>query len=319
MYRCGTCLGDSDAYCRFISCSCCKSIFHGNCIDPKIKGVCIDALQTANSGLQWFCVKCRGFLNAVLLNKLNKFNETFMALSSSLNDVNNLFKAHANDYHELHKLVDVSVNASSNGKKVKKGVLNRSRAKSSSSYDLNSKSKLNDAIKPSKWSLFDTTDDDYIHKLRPRVVVNEVIDAAIAPFSVNSCHSSQSTLSESTAKVKVIEHVLNTSTYAEALSEPPVLDSLAESAPESSATLEVVLPQKTIFLSRLKYGTSSVNIMNYIETAGVDINKIRCICLTAENLVGHDTASFKLLVPMVLFKKLVDPHFWPANILFVNL
>lgn len=331
MEFCQLCHVDMDVYSRFISCGVCESSFHANCVNPKIRGNCIDAILAADTGVRWFCVKCRRLSIANLAAKLGKFEKTFKSLAQSLNDVNDLFKVHAGDYSELKNLVDASVDAahSSNTKTINKNVRNKNakdclglpkknssktmrtkaRAKSSSFYDANSK--LMPTSMPSKWSLFDTTDDDSIPYLCTSVAgnaENAAIEVTIAPKPIEVVKSISSASNN-------IGRVQNTSTRAEVSSEPPVLVTIVDSPSKSAATLEVVLPQKTIFLARLKYGTSSNNIMTYIEAGGIDINKIKCICLTAENLVNRDTASFKLIVPELFFNKLVDPKFWPANLL----
>ena len=73
MERCVSCKRDSITatgyHKRFVSCSGCESIYHGDCVRPKLKGVCIDALLAADSGVRWFCDKCRKFSSAVLMAK----------------------------------------------------------------------------------------------------------------------------------------------------------------------------------------------------------------------------------------------------------
>ena len=81
------------------------------------------------------------------------------------------------------------------------------------------------------------------------------------------------------------------------------------------SSLEIVVPPEGIFLSRVKYGTSSVNILDYISSRGVSTNRIRCVALTADNIPDRETSSSKLIVPHHLFGKLLCPKFWPINML----
>ena len=113
---CGICNVDSECYSRFISCGVCTSTFHANCVNPKIRGNCIDAILAADSGIRWFCVNCRRLSSANLFAKLCKFEKTFKSLSESLSDVNDMFKNHACDYAELKNLVEASVDAGNPGK-----------------------------------------------------------------------------------------------------------------------------------------------------------------------------------------------------------
>ena len=150
---CGICNVDSECYSRFISCGVCTSTFHANCVNPKIRGNCIDAILAADSGIRWFCVNCRRLSSANLFAKLCKFEKTFKSLSESLSDVNDMFKNHACDYAELKNLVEASVDAGNPGKcKTKR-------------RNVQSKRQGIPPIAPTSpvatWSLFDTICDVY--------------------------------------------------------------------------------------------------------------------------------------------------------------
>ena len=73
-------------------------MYHGDCVRPKLKGVCIDALNAADSGVCWFCGKFRRFSSALLLSKLRNFQKTFVKLSSSFADLSERFALHGKDY-----------------------------------------------------------------------------------------------------------------------------------------------------------------------------------------------------------------------------
>lgn len=96
--------------------------------------------------------------------------------------------------------------------------------------------------------------------------------------------------------------------------------SISTSNPET-CTLRVVPPPFTIFLSRLEYGTKPSDIIDYIIQKNIDTSSIRCLSLTADNLQGRMSASFKLIAPLSTGKIIVNPDFWPRNMLvkeFIN-
>lgn len=83
--------------------------------------------------------------------------------------------------------------------------------------------------------------------------------------------------------------------------------------PDVNCTLRVVPPPFVVFVSRLQYGTRPTDIIEYISNKGVDTNYIRCQSLTADNLPGRLSASFKIIAPLPTGKMLADPTFWPKN------
>lgn len=85
--------------------------------------------------------------------------------------------------------------------------------------------------------------------------------------------------------------------------------------PVGGSLLRVVLPPKVIFLSRLQYGTTPSEILDYIEAAGIDPTLLQCYGLTPSNDPSRIIASFKLIVPEALLSRLLDVNFWPANLI----
>lgn len=91
--------------------------------------------------------------------------------------------------------------------------------------------------------------------------------------------------------------------------------STATNDPTNDCALRIVPPPFAVFLSRLEYGTKPSAILNYIAKKGIDTISIRCLSLTADNLPGRISASFKLLAPSSTGKILLNPDFWPRDIL----
>lgn len=85
--------------------------------------------------------------------------------------------------------------------------------------------------------------------------------------------------------------------------------------PGVNCTLRVVPPPFVVFVSRLQYGTKPSDIIDYILKKGVDTNYIRCHSLTADNLTGRFSASFKIIAPLTIGKMLANPTFWPSNMI----
>mgnify|MGYP003557574377 FL=1 len=78
-----------------------------------------------------------------------------------------------------------------------------------------------------------------------------------------------------------------------------------------SIRLKIIPPNKSIFISRFAFDTSTADIDNYIKS---NIN------IKAENFISikkftyseqRNVTSFKLTVSFDLYDKLIDPSFWP--------
>lgn len=80
-------------------------------------------------------------------------------------------------------------------------------------------------------------------------------------------------------------------------------------------TLRVVPPPFIVFLSRLEYGTKPSDIIDYLINKGIDTSSIRCQSLTPANLPGRLSASFKIIAPSLVGKTIVNPNFWPCNMI----
>lgn len=89
-------------------------------------------------------------------------------------------------------------------------------------------------------------------------------------------------------------------------------DSNLESVP---CSLKVVPPPFILFVARLEYGTKSTDIIKYLESRNIDINSLRCQCLTPDNIPDKLSSSFKIYAPQNIGKKLLDTSIWPSNIL----
>ncbi|XP_037812258.1 uncharacterized protein LOC119604007 [Lucilia sericata] len=84
-------------------------------------------------------------------------------------------------------------------------------------------------------------------------------------------------------------------------------------ASDSIHSLRVVLPKKTIFISRFAFDTSTDDIEYYIKTK---LNReVDIIIHKFKYSQPRTIASFKVMVPSEIFDHLINPNFWPENAL----
>ena len=307
------CRGDSaaDLNKRFVSCSGCQSIYHGDCVRPKLKGVCIDALLAADSGVRWFCDECKRFSSASLLGKLRNFEKTFVKLSSALEDLNQQFKIHGSDYLSLLDLCDQAVQAPKRSnikmkkkKKMKSGSTSYKSMNSDSdvSYITPKTRLLKPVTKINNWrlSLFDTTTDN--------LGTGSLCEASVVE------NSGLSVLPKDKPPL---------------IHEPSAVD-VAVSSPndnndnypivglDASLDWSVDVRREWLYVSRLKTSVTSAQLINFAaDKLNIDRSRLQCHMLIKKDvdLSVLEFVSFKLGIPKFCYDVLKDPSFWPKGVL----
>ncbi|KAH8321967.1 hypothetical protein KR067_004448, partial [Drosophila pandora] len=94
---------------------------------------------------------------------------------------------------------------------------------------------------------------------------------------------------------------------------PPVRTDAAVLVTAAPKPLQVIPPSKHIFVSRLAPDTSEIDISAYIKAKAKADIKVVDITKFKYSYTRH-TSSFKIRVPLQMFKTICSASFWPENI-----
>lgn len=334
-----------------VSCAICLQSFHAKCIG--IKGKDADKL-IAIPGLCYYCEKHRKISGDVLHWKIIKLEKTFKSLVAILSELQNIFDFDVSDIekmsdgfsnidrllHQPHDTEHLQLIQRQQDQIINQQLqLQQMQLQLSDNDDLQRIQQDHQYPKPvddqPKQQRVPADQQKCQHQLHdqhqkqnPQQLKLQSLEPQQTNINARTLRSKKKVILPVTIVTPntPLNNVPSSPPLPTSTDNPPLTSDVCNRSPGSAisvanlpspsdCTLRVVPPPFVVFLSRLEYGTKPNDIMNYLANKGIDTSSIRCQSLTPANLPGRLSASFKLIAPTLIGKTIVNPNFWPSNMI----